>query len=68
MKSYKVSLHRDYIVTIEANSEEETLCFTEYFIACERDIATIKEREQYNFIIREIEMVTNDALEVEETK
>jgi hypothetical protein len=65
MKSYKVSLHRDYIVSIDANSEEEAKRLAEFFVAGEKDASTPKEREQHNFKINEIEMVTNDAFEVE---
>lgn len=65
MKSYKVSLHRDYIVSIDANSEEEAKQLAEYFIAGEKDASTPKEQEQHRFRINEIEMVTNDAFEFE---
>ena len=66
MKTYKVSLHRDYIVSIDAKNEEEAKQFAEFFIAGEKDVSTLKDREQHSFRINEIEMVTNDAFEVEE--
>ena len=66
MKTYKVSLHRDYLVTIDANNEEKAMSLAEFFIAGEKDASTQKEREQHGFRINEIEMVTNDAFEVEE--
>lgn len=66
MNTYKVSLHRDYKVSIDANSEEEAKQFAEFFIAGEKDFSTPKDREQHNFKIKEIEIVTNDAFEVEE--
>ncbi|HSL88286.1 MAG TPA: hypothetical protein VK870_03195 [Ignavibacteriaceae bacterium] len=66
MNSYKVSLHRDYIVSIDAKNEEEAKQFAEFFIAGEKDASTPKDREQNSFRIDEIEMVTNDAFEVEE--
>ncbi len=65
MNTYKVSLHRDYIVGIDAINEEEAKQLAEFFIAGEKDASTDKERQQYNFKINEIEMVTNDAFEVE---
>jgi len=65
MNTYKVSLHRDYIVSIDANNEDEAKQFAEFFIAGEKDASTEKEREQHNFRINEIEIVTNDAFEVE---
>ncbi|GAB4296652.1 MAG: hypothetical protein Kow0098_20100 [Ignavibacteriaceae bacterium] len=65
MKTYKVLLHRDYIVNIDANNEEEAKQLTVFFIAGEKDASTEKEREQHSFRINEIEMVTNDAVRVE---
>ncbi len=65
MKTYKVLLHRDYIVTIDAKNEEEAMSFAEFFIAGEKDASTKEEKEQHSFRINEIEMVTNDAFEAE---
>ena len=64
MNTYKVSLHRDYIVSIDATNEEKAKQLAEFFIVGEKDASTDKERTQYNFKINEIEMVTNDAFEV----
>lgn len=64
MRNYKVALHRDYIVNIDANTEEEAMQLAEFFIAREKDASTEKERELHSFRINEIEMVTNDAFEV----
>ena len=66
MKTYKVTLHRDYIVNIDANTEEEAMSLAEFFIAGGKNTSTEKEREQHSFKISEIEMVMNDAFEVEE--
>ncbi|MBV6419984.1 MAG: hypothetical protein DAHOPDDO_01210 [Ignavibacteriaceae bacterium] len=68
MKTYKVLLHRDYIVNIDANNEEEAMQLAEFYIAGEKDASTEKEREQHSFRINEIEMVTNDAFEVDVEK
>jgi hypothetical protein len=65
MKTFKVSLHRDYIVNIDANNEEKAKSLAEFFVAGEKDASTEKERKQHNFSINEIEMVTNDAFEAE---
>ncbi len=65
MKTYKVSLHRDYFVNIDAKNEEEAKFLAEFFIAGEKDASTEKEKEQYGFRINEIEMATNNAFEVE---
>jgi len=66
MKTYKVLLHRDYVVNIDAKNEEEAMSLAEFFIAGEKDASTEKERKQYGFRINEIEMVNNDAFEVNE--
>ena len=66
MSEYKVLLHRDYIVNIEAKNKEEAMSLAEFFIAGEKDASTEKERELHGFRINEIEMVANDAFEVEE--
>lgn len=66
MNTYKVSLHRDYIVSIDAKNEEEAMSLAEFFIAGEKDASSPKDREQHSFRINEIKMVTNDALDVEE--
>ncbi len=68
MKTYKVLLHRDYIVNIDANNEEDAASLAEFYIAGEKDASTEKEREQHSFRINEIEMVTNDAFEADEEK
>jgi len=65
LKNYKVALHRDYIVNIEATNEDEAKSLAEFFIGGEKDCSNEKERKQYNFKIEEIEMVMNEAFEVE---
>jgi hypothetical protein len=66
MKTYKVLQHRDYIVNIDAKNEKKVMSLAEFFIAGEKDASTEKEREQHSFRINDIEMVTNDAFEVED--
>ncbi|MBI1937794.1 MAG: hypothetical protein HYS25_06685 [Ignavibacteriales bacterium] len=68
MKTYKVLLYRDYIVHIDAKNEEEAKSLAEFFIDGEKDCFIEKERKQYSFKISEIEMVMNDAFEVQELK
>lgn len=60
-----MALHRDYIVNIKAKNKEEAKSLAEYFIGGEKDCSNEKERKQYKFMIEEIEMVMNDAFEVE---
>ncbi len=66
MKLFRVTLHRAYLVQIEARNEEEAKRLTEFYLATPVDGSTQKEREEHSFRIEEIEMVTNDATEVEE--
>lgn len=68
MKTYKVLLHRDYIVHIDAKNEADAISLTEFFIAWEKDASNDKEQKQYGFRINEIEMVTNDAFKAEEVR
>jgi hypothetical protein len=65
MKTYKVLLHRDYLVNIDTDNEEDAKTLAEFFIVGEKDVSTEKERERHSFRINEIEMVMNDAFEVE---
>jgi hypothetical protein len=64
LKNYQVSLHRDYIVNIKAKNKEEAKFLTEYVIGGERDISTEREKKQFKFKIEEIEMMTNEAMEI----
>jgi len=68
LKNYKVALHRDYIVNIKAKNEDEAKFLAEYVIGGEKDISTEKEKIKFKFKIEEIEMVMNEAVEVEEMK
>jgi hypothetical protein len=68
MDTYKVMLTRSYLVTIQANNEEDALRFSEFYIGGEKDISLPKERELDQFEIEEIEMMVNDAMEVEKAK
>ena len=68
MKTFRVTLHRDYFVEINAKDETEAKGFTEYFLSSPIDDSTNKEKEKYGFGFGTIEMVTNEATEVEEIK
>lgn len=64
MKSYQVSLHRDYIVNIKAKNKDEAKSLAEFFVGGEKDCSNEKERKQYKFEIEEIKIVMNDAFDV----
>lgn len=68
MKTYKVSLSRAYLVTIEAENEEGAKDYAESFIGDCYDLSTSKDRQKHNFLIEEIEPAINDAINVEEIK
>lgn len=65
MKNFQVSLHRNYIVNIKAKNEEEAKFLAEYVIGGEKDISTELEKKKFKFEIESIEMMTNEAFEVE---
>jgi len=54
LKSYQVSLHRDYIVNIEAKNKDEAKSLAEYFVGGEKDCSNEKERKQYKFEMRKL--------------
>lgn len=66
MKNYRVSLSRDYSVLISAKSKNRAKELAEYFIGGERDLSDKLDRKKHNFIIKEIELTNNDAIDVEE--
>lgn len=66
MKEFTVYLHRDYKVSIKAKNKEDAKFLAEYVIGGEKDISTEKEIKQFKFEINEIEMMTNEAIEINE--
>lgn len=66
MKKYKVLLTRSYVVTINANNENEALRLSEFYIGGEGDISNTKDKEIDNYDIVDIEMTVNEAFKVEE--
>ena len=68
MKTFRVLLHRDYTVEVEARNEEDARELTEYFLSDPKDASTAKEREERRFRFQEIELMVNEATEAEEVK
>ncbi len=64
MKKYKVTLSRTYFVSVEAEDQESALRLAEFYVGDCRDASSKAERLKYNFAIRDIELVNNDAMEV----
>jgi hypothetical protein len=63
MPTYNVSLVRSYKVTIQAENSNQAARFAEFFIGYE-DISTEQDKDQFNFVIDDIEMTQNDTVEV----
>ena len=64
MSKFFISLQRDYKVDISANSEEEAKELAEFYIGGEKDLSDEKERLEHKFRIEEIEIISNDAIDV----
>jgi hypothetical protein len=65
MRTYRVHLHRDYLVEVTAKDEKDARHFVEYFLSHPRDFSTARDRERHRFRIYGMEMRTNEAVEVE---
>ena len=64
MKTYKVALTRTYLVSIQAENEEQAKRYSEYYLGDFSDLSTEKDQIEKNFSIKEIEMVYNEANEI----
>lgn len=67
MTQYETTLTRSFIVTIEANNETDAKRLAELFVGYQDD-STDDDRGHFNFEIKEIKMVLNEAIESEETQ
>ncbi|MBD3232278.1 MAG: hypothetical protein GF315_00995 [candidate division Zixibacteria bacterium] len=61
MKSFKVVLTRAYLVTVNAESEEDAKRYAEFYFGNCLDLSKEEEREKYRFSLESMEMVINDA-------
>lgn len=66
MKKYEVLLTRSYMVTIQAENEDQALRYTEFYLGDCPDLSKPKDRREQKFKIKEIEMTFNDAFESKE--
>ena len=66
MRTFRIALHRDYLVEIDAKNREDARRLTEFFLSTPKDASSEKERHEHSFRIGEIEMVNNDAMEAED--
>ena len=67
MKTYKIALARTYLVSINAETEEQAKSFSEFYLGDCPDLSTQIDRSEKNFAIDDIELVTNNATEIIET-
>lgn len=62
MKKFTIALSREYIVEIEAETEEEATHFAGQFVSGGEDASTSATREKYNFTICDIKPTLNDTI------
>jgi len=67
MLHYRILLTRSYLVTIEAEDEEQALRLSELYLGDCPDLSTLEDRDRRNFRIHDVELA-NEALEVEEVR
>ncbi len=66
MKSFQVSLTKNYLVNINAETESEAKRLAELFTGDIQDISETNNRKEYKFKIEKIECTINEAIDVEE--
>lgn len=64
MKSFDISLVRTYQIKIRARSRGKAKRLTEFFIGKCVDDSTLAERKKYKFSISNIELIANDAIDL----
>lgn len=65
LSDFKVILHRDYLIDIKAKNVEDAKFFAEYFIGDPKCEGFETEKKKFHFNIKSIEMVNNDAFQVQ---
>ncbi len=65
MPRFKVILSHAYAVQIQAQNAEDAKRLAEYFIYYS-DQSTSKDHEELNFMVEKVELLLNDAIEVED--
>lgn len=63
MPLYEVSLSRTYVIKIEAKSGSDAAFLSEFFVG-HKDDSTADEKKNFGFEVKEIDLTTNDVLEV----
>ena len=61
---YKIALTRTYVVTIEAENEDDARTLSEFYLGDCPDLSSEEHQNERKFSIKSIEMVYNNADEV----
>jgi predicted small secreted protein len=64
MNTYKAVLVKSYIVEIKAENKEEASKYVELYTGDIKDISTIQDREKFSFEITNIDVQTNEVIEI----
>lgn len=64
MKTFKISLVRNYIIDIEAKNAEDAKIYAEYYLGDCPDLSSKRDRRDKNFNIFNIKSVYNEASEI----
>jgi hypothetical protein len=65
MKTYRVALIRSYLVSIVAENKEKAKRLTEFYLGNCPDRSNRKDRLEQKFSIEDIELVYNEANEID---
>ena len=66
MKTFKVQLTKSYIITINAENENDAKNFCEFYTSDINDISTEEEKIKNKFEILDIDCKMNESIEVSE--
>jgi len=64
MNTYKAVLVKSYIVEIKTENKEEASKYVELYTGDIKDISTIQDREKFSFEITNIDVQTNEVIEI----
>jgi len=67
MPLYEVLVSRSFIVKIQAQTAKDAARLSEFFLGYADD-SNERERKEYQFEFREIELVDNDVMEVNQVE
>lgn len=65
MKNFKIILTRSYVLNVSSNNIESAKEVAEFFIGDPKDESNKDQQKKYLFKINDVEMVSNEADEVE---